>query len=254
MSDDFLSRAAVDAWRQRLGVSVELAMARVALLPNGAEESAASFLVDSELARYHGFTFPKRRREWLGGRMAAKLALCKLAVPGHQLSGEPDWRSWWVENSASGQPLAHREMESSGQAPAISISHSGDWAVAMACAGVACGIDIQQISDQTIRLRDRFCAAQERRRLAPAGDLAEATRLTLLWAAKEAVRKADPYGNPAGFSQIRLTEVAGCGPAAFRFDFGVAGATACRVAAWLDGDYALAFTVNQGAADTGEVK
>ncbi|MBW1749868.1 MAG: hypothetical protein JRJ37_04055, partial [Deltaproteobacteria bacterium] len=88
-----------------------------------------------ELSYFKRFSYPKRRREWLGGRIAAKAAMQELGkadrMPGRlqQLSILPD---------DHGRPVADTMQNVS-----ISISHSGQFAVGFAVKGGTCGIDLQ---------------------------------------------------------------------------------------------------------------
>ncbi|MDH5297616.1 MAG: 4'-phosphopantetheinyl transferase superfamily protein [Desulfobulbaceae bacterium] len=168
----------------------------------GEEAVAGSYLGASELVRWRAFRLPKRRLEWLGGRIAAKHAAMGLAGA----AGPPEWRQWRVEPLASGRPVLAAGV---GVLPRISISHSHGLAVALAAAG-HCGIDIQQPLAAVLRVRERFCTAGEEGVLAAALSGIDATsRLTLLWAAKEAVRKALAMAPLPGFLEMELLAVNG---------------------------------------------
>ena len=153
-----------------------------------------------ELSYFKRFSYPKRRREWLGGRIAAKAAMLELGKPDRmpgrlqQLSILPD---------DHGRPVADTMQDIS-----ISISHSGQFAVGFAVKGGTCGIDLQQISSKLPGLTDRFASAHELTVLAELtapGDLT--TKLTMLWAAKEALKKSLLHDQPAIFSGIELQRV-----------------------------------------------
>ena len=156
-------------------------------------------LSKGEQAYFERFSYPKRRREWLGGRIAAKAAMLKLAEPGHpqdemqQLSILPD---------KHGRPTADRMP-----GIAITISHSSRFAVALATRGTTCGIDLQKTSSKLADLTDRFTSARELTILAglPSPD-DHVTRLTMLWAAKEALKKSILHDQPAIFSGIEVRQ------------------------------------------------
>jgi phosphopantetheinyl transferase len=163
-----------------------------------------------ELSYFKRFSYPKRRREWLGGRIAAKAAMLEVSRPDRmhgrlqQLSILPD---------DHGRPVADRMEDIS-----ISISHSGRFAVGLAVKGGACGIDLQQISSKLPGLTDRFASAHELTILAKLpvhGD--QTTRLTMLWAAKEALKKSLLHDQPAIFSGIEVRRIKIIQEHAYRF-------------------------------------
>jgi phosphopantetheinyl transferase (holo-ACP synthase) len=91
-----------------------------------------------------------------------------------------------------------------------------------------CGLDLQKISEATIRVREKFCTKTEEEiitaldlpdkaelgrlsaqtKLMPLWYNNPATGLTLLWAAKEALRKARGGHPLTGFTAMQLTEAA----------------------------------------------
>ncbi|MEA2114107.1 MAG: 4'-phosphopantetheinyl transferase superfamily protein [Thermodesulfobacteriota bacterium] len=157
-------------------------------------------LSEPELSYFKRFGYPKRRREWLGGRIAAKAAMLELHKPDRlharlqQLSILPD---------DHGRPIADTMKNIS-----ISISHSDQFAVGLAVKGRACGIDLQQISSKLPGLTDRFASAHELTILAKLPVLGDqTTRLTMLWAAKEALKKSLLHDQPAIFSGIELQRI-----------------------------------------------
>ena len=163
-----------------------------------------------ELSYFKRFSYPKRRREWLGGRIAAKFALLEIGRSDRmigrlqQLSILPD---------DHGRPVADTKQDIS-----ISISHSGGFAVGFAVMEVACGIDLQRTSSKLVDLTERFASAHELTvlaRLSVHGG--ETTRLTMLWAAKEALKKSLLHDQPAIFSGIELQRVTIIQDHAYRF-------------------------------------
>lgn len=167
-------------------------------------------LSEPELSYFKRFSYPKRRREWLGGRIAAKAAMLKLSSPGkihaqlQQLNILPD---------DHGRPVADTMKDIS-----ISISHSGRFAVGLAVKGVACGIDLQQISSKLPGLTDRFASSHELAILAGLPVLGDqATKLTMLWAAKEALKKSLLHDQPAFFSGIELQRITNIQDQAYLF-------------------------------------
>ena len=96
----------------------------------------ATFLSDQELAKFSSFKIEKRRRDWLGGRYAAKLLIKDNLVPEAQLS-----------NIEIGYDPLGRPVWLNGKRPRlISITHSGPFCAA-ACGGektIFLGIDLEK--------------------------------------------------------------------------------------------------------------
>lgn len=229
-------------WRQHLPTLSGLALVRVAL-PSLAEleEATVEWLAAEEQRRFAGFALEKRRRQWLGGRLAAKLAAA------HFWGGqEREWRKIAVVAAPGGAPCL--VAPDCPPRPWLSISHSGDCAAAMA-ADLPCGLDVQQVVPRILAVRKRFVLAGEEDVLwsgLPAAT-GEGPALTMLWAGKEAVRKmAWPPPLPF-FSEISLVAAAGgdgCGSVLFSFVVAPVGSrpkAVIRILALLDNEMAWAF-------------
>uniref|UniRef100_UPI0040563880 4'-phosphopantetheinyl transferase family protein n=1 Tax=Candidatus Electronema sp. TaxID=2698783 RepID=UPI0040563880 len=198
------------------------------------EEAAARLLSGAEQEFFQQLRHPKRRCEWLGGRIAAKAALLNLpedadfAAQARRLTILPD---------AQGRPTA------SGGADGLtlSITHSGRYAAALAAPGRPCGIDLQVISAKLPLLTKYFAAADELELLAGQPELgSETAALTMLWAVKEAVKKSLPQ-QPGMFVGIKAERILPAGDCAWRFQCGAQAA-----AAYAFPPYVLALTA--GAA------
>jgi phosphopantetheinyl transferase len=173
---------------------------------DGYDGVAANFLSKAELARLLDFSSEKRRCEWLGGRLAAKEAVADCLD-----GGERSPRGIEILVEENGRPYVTKEI---GKAPYISISHSGEYAVAVAVHS-PCGIDVQEVKQTLIRVVDRFASPKEQEMLAgvlPQG-WPQARQLALLWSAKEAVRKMIDLEPLLGFSEMVLEEIKGPGTA-----------------------------------------
>jgi phosphopantetheinyl transferase len=177
------------------------------------EKTLADSLSREELEMLSKLALAKRRREWLGGRLAAKYAaakLLKLTTPSESPTHCQDYRILADENGrpyldAASNFIAH-------PAPDISISHSGSFAAAMAVHQGYGGIDIQKITLKVMKVQDRFCTPDEERTLL--GFFSPASKnivgpLTKLWAAKEALRKASQMKSLPGFLEMELAEITG---------------------------------------------
>jgi 4'-phosphopantetheinyl transferase len=162
----------------------------------------AEYLAPPELAAYQKFKYQKRKIEWLGGRLAAKQAVLRLQK---QQPTPGAMRDWPISADEHGKPFFHKQT---GGPAGLSISHSHGLALAMAVQGLDCGLDIQQISPATIRVKEKFCNRTEERILSShvRPEANQATGLTMLWAAKEALRKARGGHPLTGFTAMQLTE------------------------------------------------
>jgi len=143
-----------------------------------------TYLTESERAVYDALP-PRRRRQWLAGRVAAKDAVLNWLrrQPG---AGEIFPQELTIGNDPNGMPtvLPHH----SKNVPAglcISISHKDQIAAAAVAAGPL-GIDIERIEARTPEFANLAFTAAERALL---GAEDEAAGLTRLWVAKEAAAK-----------------------------------------------------------------
>jgi len=257
---DFLGGEALQQWAARLGAgdgfvlsNVQLARLEEEIKVSGQEATTAKYLHDRERRRLESLGSRKRRLEWLGGRIAAKYAAGRF-VGG--LPGNGSWLDFVVSANGQGKPfLEAAQGRKDAFVPEISISHSGGQAMAMA-AKMPCGIDLQQCTSTVLRVAGRFSAADERSLLANCPSLAtqeEANRLTLLWSAKEAIRKMVAIQPLIGFMELELVNVTGPweGQEGLLLDFTCArhkglmgGPGHLKVMALLDEDFAVAVTIN----------
>jgi phosphopantetheinyl transferase (holo-ACP synthase) len=197
-------------------------------------------LSPAEARLFTGFTYPKRRLEWLGGRLAAKHCLSRHPAAG---SATASWyRDYSFLPDGNGRP--HLDTPPGHEpAPAISISHSREYAAALVTATSTCGIDIQRKTAQLAKVQERFASEAELALLQRIPD--QLTRLGMIWAAKEAVKKCLLFDQPTFFGTISLTEIA-CEPQ------GAIWTACCRVAGLIGktalvriaefGDYLIACT------------
>lgn len=200
-------------------VLLELALLREAIALSGPAGIAARYLAPEERERFLAFTYEKRRAEWLGGRLTAKAAAQGF---GPLPSGEVEWQRWRIRQNPQGKPFIHSAPPLRGRDPAISISHSGGLAVAMAVDSTACGIDLQKITPALERVRERFATGEELALIGQAPGLERCSslaRLALLWTAKEAYRKAKERTPLLGFLEMRLRGIEASGGPGFILKF-----------------------------------
>ncbi len=164
-----------------------------------------SFLSKKEQKKYLSFNFDKRKLEWLGGRVAAKIS-CSELILGPQTP--VDWHAWEVTPNPAGRPYILPNLPNIGPPPDISISHSGNLACGCASQKLTCGIDLQKITSTTIKVKKRFASSKEQSILKKSMSACDqSTALTLLWAAKESLRKAFVCDPLLGFTDLQLIDL-----------------------------------------------
>ena len=220
----------------------------------GEEQVIARYLSSQEQEYWNRLTSAKRKREWLGGRFAAKYVAAELLTRG---GNDVEWSTLAVLYDIKGRPVLAAN-DKGVDLPDISISHSGDLAASMAVNTGLCGIDIQKITDRVVRIRDRFCTTQEEQILLSffsASNEQNITVLSKLWAAKEALRKIEKSSVLPGFLELELKKIqeASLGKKPFwEFIFtrkqtnmnGTAGTRKHNVTLRLMADYVLAVTTS----------
>lgn len=166
------------------------------------------FLTETEKKTYKKFSYEKRRMEWLAGRIAAKTAVINLSA--HLLKESKEKNQWLqleIAADEGGRPFV---LSGPGLRPDISISHSGCFAVAAAVEKGVCGLDIQKISTKISKVEKKFIGQDELALINEISLLSHLSReefLTLVWSAKEALRKGSGRSNPLlGFLEARLIE------------------------------------------------
>ncbi len=162
-----------------------------------------AILHQKEIITLNGYRLPKRRAEFLSGRIAAKMALKRFLASGGQDLLAP-LNTVEITNEPNGRPIVCLDARKDWPGPEISITHGGEYAAALA-AQSPCGIDIQQQRDNLLRVREKYCSCEELQvlgKLLP--EMASLSRLVLLWAAKEAAKKALSYRQMLGFLELEL--------------------------------------------------
>ncbi|WP_457573090.1 4'-phosphopantetheinyl transferase family protein [Desulfolithobacter sp.] len=153
-----------------------------------------------ELAHFQAFSREKRRREWLAGRIAAKLAaLTLLGLDRERL------QSLSIGTEPGGRPFPEAQESKTDQPLFLSITHSGCHAGGMA-AHVPCGLDLQEVSARLTSVQDRFTSPEEKQILARMIDAPEQKQLTMIWTAKEAIKKCFLHDRSAIFGATSLIE------------------------------------------------
>jgi len=175
-----------------LGLHCRLSLAEVrasvveaALKARGEEACLAEWLGPEEREAYAAMQHPKRRREWLAGRVAAKQAVRSLL--GVQAPAPPAVR---VVGSAHAAPKVLMDAEGSLDSMCISIAHSDDCACAAAACGASIGIDVQRVALEVGGFPGAFCKQEEADRVGRSTGDQRVAVLMAIWTAKEASLKA----------------------------------------------------------------
>lgn len=136
-------------------------------------DGPGSPLTSRERATLRGLATPKRRGDWLCGRLAAKRALAaRLKVPEREIE---------VLADRDGRPYC-----TLAAAPAVSITHTAPGGICAVSAGESpIGVDWEMVAERPARVIEMYTRPEER---TPAL-MADARAQTLVWAKKEAVLK-----------------------------------------------------------------
>lgn len=163
-------------------------------------ENAESTLSADEAATYAALTVPKRRGDWLLGRITAKQLVQSYL---NNMSGQiPALGRIAIAADADGAPFAL--LDGARLPLSLSISHSHATAFCALCdePGIAIGADIEFVERRVPAfVRDFFT---EREQAWAAASVEPDLAATLLWSAKEAVLKALREGLRIDTKQVEI--------------------------------------------------
>ncbi|MCY3414055.1 MAG: SDR family NAD(P)-dependent oxidoreductase [Candidatus Heimdallarchaeota archaeon] len=153
------------------------------------EEFVTTFLTVNEQARYSGIKVGKKRKEWLAGRIAAKIALSReLRVPPQTIDILKD------ENKAPFCIYHDTEV-------AVSISHSNGIAMAV----VNAAVDVEKVEPRDETFTKQMFSDDERERL----DFSSDEQVTRYWSTKEAHLKRMRIGLKTEISGVIIESTDG---------------------------------------------
>lgn len=168
-------------------------------------ETPEGWLAPSEAGFLAGLRFPKRRRDWLLGRLAAKRVVQSfLAGRGTEVP----LAAIAIEREPSGAPLVRingAPVPELGPGQ-LSLSHSHGVAVAALSPtpGTRIGVDLERIEPRAAGFVADFLSDDECRQVARAGDSRDRV-VTTLWSAKEAALKALGTGLDVDTRRVRVS-------------------------------------------------
>ncbi len=142
------------------------------------EKGLRSYLHADEILTFKTFLYEKRKKNYLLGRYAAKLALAHLL-------NENDLSRISIMNGIFNQPL----VDYSGRIPfQVSFAHSNDLATAIAFPDwLILGLDLEEVTEQTRLTTEKELTAHEKMIASALFPLRE--HLVMLWTAKESLSK-----------------------------------------------------------------
>lgn len=166
--------------------TLEHGLLRVTLIRADEIAAPGPFLSKGELAKLAAFKVEKRRRDWLGGRYAAKTLIKESLAPEMELSAIE------ISYDTFGRPVWNDRL--------LSITHSGPFCAAACGAADAkfLGIDIEKAEPRAAAWYDDYFHKSE----LPSHNQELATRL---WTRKEALLKALGLGLTADLLDINLS-------------------------------------------------
>ncbi|MFF0204865.1 4'-phosphopantetheinyl transferase family protein [Streptomyces sp. NPDC005017] len=145
-------------------------------------------LGEQERVRMERMLMPRRRRQFLAGRLLCRRALS--ARTGHPVDG------WEFPVNEFGRP----EPSPGWYGVRFNLSHTDGLVVCVVTDGAACGVDVEgPLSQESAAHVSRFFSPSERSELAALPTAERARRTTELWALKEAYLKGLGIGGRRDF-------------------------------------------------------
>jgi phosphopantetheinyl transferase len=164
-------------------------------------------LNEPELTKAATFKIVKRQSEWLTGRLAVKMATMHYLPDSLTAQHQYEPHQLLVNNDDSGRPFLSGALPADLKRTEISLSHGNEYAAAI-IADSPCGIDIESSRESLRKVRDKFCTSDEEETLlSQLGELKELQQLTILWTAKESIKKCLSHLHMPGFLDLMLTSM-----------------------------------------------
>lgn len=176
----------------------------------------AEKLSTAEMHKLTNFSYKKRYAEWLGGRLAAKYGLELFRKKTKQTPLAPNTVSILADEH--GRPYLETEFSTP---LSISISHSKGYAAAYVSPKQSCGIDIQQVTSKMLNVAEKFTTETEKSLFRDSEN--HLLTLTIIWVAKEAVKKSLLHDQPITFKGTKVVKVETTGAGAWKMHCDVTG-------------------------------
>lgn len=158
------------------------------------------WLTTGERERLEGFRFDKRRRDWLLGRWAAKVAL--LGISGLARS---DISRFEIDSAPNGAPVPR--LDGRPYRVGLSLSHSHDRAFsAVSKEAVALGCDIEWVEPRSDVFVETYFTESERTDVDAADPSDRDALITKIWSAKESTLKALQTGLQADTRSVEVVD------------------------------------------------
>ncbi len=162
------------------------------------------WLTAGERARFEGFRFDKRRRDWLLGRWAAKIAL--LGVSG---LSRRNIRRFEIYSEPNGAPIPR--LDGRRYPVGLSLSHSHDLAFAsVSRESRALGCDIELVEPRSAVFVETYFTESERKNVEDANPSSRDSLVTRIWSAKESTLKALRTGLRADTRSVEVIDDGDC--------------------------------------------
>lgn len=216
-------------------------------LVNVEDVKLSTWLSEEEIDKYQTYALPKRKLEYLTGRISAKMSIASFLEKNSKLNIHPAPSEIRISNLESGRPTFLFENPKLLSHPEdISISHSNQYACAVSSKKF-CGVDIQSCNATLARVKDKFCSPAEERYLnSMFNSLGSLPILSLLWSAKEAVKKNLSIIKMPGFLEIHLKDITIHKENVYKMNFSISenDMLPCKVSviATIFDDYAIALS------------
>jgi phosphopantetheinyl transferase len=200
-----IKKGAIEIFGEQSMQPVLIELVPAPMLPS---EPILALLHQNEAAALSNYRLPKRRSEYLTGRICAKTAVRELYILTNTPSTPRTLSEIEIINAENGRPkVCVHALKNNTLKLDISISHSGDYGAALA-AGSYCGIDLQLKSNNLLKIKEKYCCEAEDKLLETfLSDMDILTRLALLWTAKEAAKKALSHWQMPGFLDLEAGEL-----------------------------------------------
>lgn len=175
--------------------------------PEGAgltASEARKYLSSEELTKFEGLRFPKRRDEWVLGRITAK-RLLKTCVPE---MAQVEVQRLTIANQPSGAPYV--TLDGRPAALQLSISHRQGLAAAAVTAntGIGLGIDLEWVEERDGSFYSDYFTPAELDLLHGSPDGQKDRCGMLIWSAKEAMLKALGQGLRLDTRSVEVLRIA----------------------------------------------